>query len=155
VRWYDDSNHVAAREPAERVTIVPRGAWGKFEHTHWRVLGMQKPTVATSASDVPAGGTQIVLELEAKVLDQQGVKELSRVGYEIRDREGHVWSAFGQVQNQSIDEAKPVPGSTQRVKVTGMVPQSKLSSVVLDARLQPSGPAGAGKKVLHVLRFAH
>jgi hypothetical protein len=159
VRWYDESNLALTRGPDERVTVVPRGAWAKLGHNQWRMLGRQAPSSTPRSpgsslrDESPPGSAQLILLLEAKVLDAQGAKDLDKMEYEVRDREGHRWSAEGAAQDQSIDDADPAPGSTQRVRVTAMVPQGKLSSVVLDLHIEPY--YRPERTVLHVLRFAH
>jgi hypothetical protein len=158
IRWYDDSNHTVTRDPHQRVTIVPRGAWAKLGHNQWRLLGRQEPSGSSTGGSLsrntpPPGGAQLILLLEAKVLNAEGSKELAKMEYEVRDREGNVWSAAGAVEDQSIGDDKPAPGSTQRVKVTATVPQSKLTSVVLDLHFRPFDRPE--RTVLDVLRFAH
>jgi hypothetical protein len=157
VRWYDDSNLAVTRDPHQHVTVVPRGAWAKLGNNQWRMLGRQEPNSAASSGSLrgesPPGSAELILLLEVKVLAAQGAKDLGKMQYKVRDREGHVWSADGAVQNQSIDDADPAPGNTQRVRVTATVPQGKLSSAVLDLHIQPFDRPG--REVLEVLRFAH
>jgi hypothetical protein len=159
VRWYDDSNLAVTRDPHQRVTVVPSGAWAKLGSNQWRMLGRPDPNSTSSggggslSGESPPGSAQLILLLEVKVLAAQGAKDLGKMQYEIRDREGHVWSADGAVQNQSIDDEDPAPGSTQRVRVTATVPRGKVSSVVLDLHIQPFDRPE--REVLEVLRFAH
>jgi hypothetical protein len=153
VRWYDDTNHAVTQEPPERVTVVSRGAWAKLGHTQWRLLGRQDRPLPTGDPDTAPGSATLVLLLQAKALDAQGVKQLSAMDYVIHDRAGREWSAQGTVESQSIDEDKPTPGSTQRVKVLATVPRSKLSEVVLDLHVQAN--VRPERTVLDVLRFAH
>lgn len=156
LQWYDDSNNAVTRDPHKRVTVVPRGAWATLGHDRWRMLGRQagqpvRPGQPGGAGS--SGGTEITLLLDVKVLDARGVKELDTIIYELRDRDGHVWSAGGNVDNPSVGSEAPPPGSTARVTVTGTVPVERAGSVVLDVHVDAYDRPE--RNVLDVLRFAH
>ena len=163
IHWHDDGNHALTFEPNQHVTIVPRGAWAKLGHNQWRLLGRQGgPATASgsgsagsgsSARSATPGGAELTLLLQAKVLDAKGVKELDKMVYELRDRAGHVWSADGLVDDQSVSSEEPPVGSTPTVRVTGTVPSALVTSVVLDLHIRPFDRPE--RTVLDVLRFAH
>jgi hypothetical protein len=161
IHWYDDGNNVLTFKPHQHVTIVPRGAWAKLGHNQWRLLGRQEAsaTGAGSGSGSSPGsatkpaGAELTLLLQAKVLDAKGVKELDKMIYELHDRAGHLWSADGLVDNQSVSSEQPPVGSTPTVRVTATVPPALLTSVVLDLHIRPFDRPE--RTVLDVLRFAH
>jgi hypothetical protein len=156
IHWYDDRNGALTQDPNKHVTIVPHGAWATLGHNSWRMLGRQEASTSSSGSSSGSkatGGVELILLLQAKVLDAKGGKELGAIEYEIRDRDGNVWSASGSVDNQSVSSDTPPAGSTPRVTVTAIVPRDKVSSVVLDLHVPPYNRQQ--RTVLDVLRFAH
>lgn len=164
IHWYDDANNVLTFEPHRDITIVPRGAWATLGHLQWRMLGRVADRApgsstgsgtgsGTGSSPGTSGGAKLTLLLQTKVLDATGVKELDKMEYELRDSAGRIWSAFGIVDNQSVSGDRPQVGSTPTVRVTGTVPPTKLTSVVLDLHIRPFDRPE--RTVLDVLRFAH
>jgi hypothetical protein len=149
VNWIDGSRLGRSFDPPERVTVVPRGGTAAIGHSQWRLLGRDakaKPTFSTT----PPGSVRLTLLLQVRVLDRQGVKDATNVSYQVRDREGHVWSALGAFPNSE----DPPAGSTVPATVTANVPPSLISNVVLEVRAE--APLGARKKgPVRVLRFAH
>jgi hypothetical protein len=153
IQWYDDGNNAVTRDPHRHVIVVPQGAWATLGHGRWRMLGRQVIRTGRTGLAGPSGGTELTLLLDVKVLDAQGAKELGTITYELRDREGHVWSAGGNVDNPSAGTEAPPPGSTARVTVTGTVPAGRAGSVVLDLHVEAYDRPD--RDVLDVLRFAH
>jgi hypothetical protein len=148
-QWIDDSHQARAYPPArERVTVVGRGGSGTIGHVRLRLLG-RDTTGQTTGSTVPAGATLIKLVLTARPLDAQGVKSVQAIGFTVRDRAGHVWSAFGA----SDRDVKPAVGTDMQVTVTASVPARLAGSVVLEAR--PGRSLRLAEGPTPVLRFAH
>ncbi len=148
-QWIDNDHQSRQWQTRERVTVVARGGTGALGRVRLRLLG-RDGAEAPKSTTAPAGSARLKLIVAAQPLDAQGVKQLPTIGYTVRDRAGHVWSAGG-----ATDPArKPAVGTVSQVTVTATVPQGLLSSVVLEAR--PGGlgaPKGPGPTP--VLRFAH
>lgn len=143
--WIDGSHMGRSFDPPERVTVIPRGGTATIGHTRWRLLGRDAkagPTFSTT----PPGSLRLTLLLQVSVLDAQGAKDATRVTYQVRDREGHIWPALGQFP----DADDPPAGSTVPDTVTANVPPNLVSKVVLEVQA-----AAAKKGPVQVLRFAH
>jgi hypothetical protein len=146
--WADGAKQSRQWQTNERVTVVRRGGTGTVGHVRLRLLG-RDTTGALKSSTTPAGAVNLKLVMTARPLDAQGVKGIDTLGFTVRDRAGHVWSAFGATDR---DHTKAV-GTDIEVTVTATVPERLVSSVVLEAR--PGGPASKGPGATPVLRFAH
>ncbi len=144
VYWVDDRKQAAQWDPQERVTVVAHGGTGTLGHVRLRVLGRD---ATASSTGTTAGATKITLIVELRALDARGAKD--PVTYTVRDRAGHVWTAFGLPAGGH----DPVVGATTPVTVTADVPVRLTGSVVLEARLGSFGATGHGPT--RVLRFAH
>lgn len=142
----DDEHQSRAYQTRERVTVVPRGGTGTIGHIQLRLLG--RDTTGSPKSDI-AGAVTLRLILQARPLDAKAAKDLDTVGYTVRDRAGHVWSAFGSTDPGN----KPAAGAVGQVTITADVPARLVNSVVLEART--GGPARTGTAPTPVLRFAH
>lgn len=146
--WIDNDHQARQWQTHERVTVVRRGATGTLGHVRLRLLG--RDTTGKPASEgAPAGAVNLKLVVVVRPLDAQGVKDVDAVGYTLRDRTGHVWSAAGS----SDPDQKPQAGVDGQVTVTAMVPGRLVNSVVLEAR--PGGLTRKGPGPTPVLRFAH
>lgn len=146
--WVDGSKQSRQWQTKERVTVVRRGGTGTVGHVRLRLLG-RDTTGALKSSTTPAGAVSLKLVVTARPLDAQGVKGIDILGFTVRDRAGHVWTAFGTTDR---DRTKAV-GTDTEVTVTATVPERLVSSVVLEAR--PGGLASKGPGATPVLRFAH
>jgi hypothetical protein len=147
--WVDAEHQSRQWQTHEHVTVVRRGGTATLGHVRLRLLG-RDTTGATSPSGSSSGAVSLKLVVVARPLDAQGVKDVDRVGYTVRDRDGHVWSAAGS----SDPDVKPRAGADGQVTVTALVPGSLVSAVVLEAR--PGGPlTQKGSGPTPVLRFAH
>jgi hypothetical protein len=146
--WADGAKQSRQWQTNERVTVVRRGGTGTVGHVRLRLLG-RDTTGALKSSTTPAGGVRLKLVVTARPLDAQGVKGIDIIGFTVRDRAGHVWTAFGTTDR---DRTKAV-GTDIEVTVTATVPERLVSSVVLEAR--PGGSASKGPGATPVLRFAH
>jgi hypothetical protein len=82
-------------------------------------------------------------------LDAQGVKDMEILGFTVRDRDGHVWSAAGSTDR----DRKPSVGAETEISVTATVPERLVSAVVLEVR--PGGLLPQTSGPTPVLRFAH
>lgn len=127
----------------ERVTVIPRGAVATIGHTRWRMLGR----VAKGDPPQAPGSVEVTLLVQVNVLDAQGVKDATRVTYQVRDGDGHLWDAEGHFP----DFQDPTPGAANQATVTANVPPSLVSKVVLE--VEPMVPREA--RSIRVLRFAH
>ena len=147
--WIDDDHQARQWKTHERVTVVRRGGTGTVGHVRLRLLG-RDTTGNTTRAGSPSGAVELKLVVVARPLDAQGVKDVDRIGFTVRDRAGHVWSAGGS----SDPDVKPRAGADGQVTVTALVPGSLVSTVVLEARpgglLSQKGPGPTP-----VLRFAH
>lgn len=150
VRWFDDVNQASASwARPEKVSVVRRGATGVLGRSQWRMLG-RDATAPPRSSITPAGAVDLTFLLEVRTSDAQGAKDAQRASYRVRDRQGHIWSAFGAFTGGK----DPVAGVTTRVTVTTELPAKVASTVVLEVRGDPAiGAKGSGP--LRVLRFAH
>ncbi|GAB2853913.1 hypothetical protein GCM10027176_65760 [Actinoallomurus bryophytorum] len=146
--WVDGSKQSRQWQTKERVTVVRRGGTGTLGHVKLRLLG-RDTTGALKSSTTPAGGVNLKLVVTARPLDAQGVKSIDILGFTVRDRAGHVWSAFPSTDR---DRTKAV-GTDTEVSVTATVPERLVSSVVLEVR--PGALASKGPAATPVLRFAH
>jgi hypothetical protein len=149
LHWYDDDHtlgHQLRRD--EHVTTVARGASATLGHATWRMIGRQQGGTGRLRSTTP-GAEMLVLTLEMRPLDAQGVKDASGSGlaYRIRDREGHVWTGAAEVP-EGLSAGRPV-----QVKVSAIVPTEKVTSVVLE--LLPTTVEVKPGTTVPVLRFAH
>jgi hypothetical protein len=144
--WVDNRHQSRGYQTRERVTVVRRGGTGTIGHLQLRLLG--RDTTGSPKSDI-AGAVAVKLVLQARPLDAQAAKDLGAVGFSMRDRAGHVWSAFGSTDPDN----KPVAGTTAQVTVLTDVPARLVNSVVLEAR--PGMFARKGTAPTPVLRFAH
>lgn len=141
-QWVDDSGQNATRE---RIRTVPRGAAVTIGHVQWRMLGRVPSTDRPFAS----GAVSLMLLLEVRPLDAQGVKQAEpyNLTFRVRDGEGHEWSAGADASG--ADE--PAVGRAAQVKVTAVVPQQVATAAVLELRATPAPQPGPGDWV----RFAH
>jgi hypothetical protein len=126
-QWVDNRHQSRGYQTRERVTVVPRGGTGTIGHIQLRLLG--RDTTGSPKSDI-AGAVAMKLVVQARPLDAKAAKDLGMVGFTMRDRAGHVWSAFGS----SDPDNKPAVGAVAQVTVTADVPQHLVNSVVLEAR---------------------
>ena len=148
-QWIDDDHQSRSWQTNERVTVVRRGGAGILGHVRLSMLG-RDVTGRPTGVGAPAGSAGIKLVVTARPLDAQGVKDVDTIGYTVRDREGHVWSAVGS----SDRDVKSQAGADRQVTVTATVPGRLVSSVVLEAR--PGGLSSRkGLEPTPVLRFAH
>jgi hypothetical protein len=147
-QWVDERKQSRQWQVNERVTVVRRGGTGTLGHIQLRLLG-RDTTGALRGSTTPAGAVNLKLVVTARPLDAKAVKDLKILGFTVRDRAGHVWSAFGS----SDPERTPAVGADTQLTVTASVPERLVSSVVLEAR--PGGLKTQGGPVTPVLRFAH
>jgi hypothetical protein len=132
----------------EKVTVVRQGSTGVLGRSQWRMLG-RDATAPPRSSLTPAGAVRLTLVLEVRPLDAQGVKDAKAAAYQVRDPQGHIWSALG-VLGIGKD---PIAGSTTRVTVTTDVPVRAASTVLLEVR--SGGSDASGKGPIRLLRFAH
>jgi hypothetical protein len=146
--WIDGSRLGHSFEPPDRFTVVPRGGTVAIGHSRWRLLG-RDAKAGMRFSTTPPGSLRLTLILQVRVLDAQGVKDATNVTYQVRDRQGHVWSALGSFP----DAEDPPAGATVPVTVTANVPPNLISRVVLEVRVAALGARKKGH--LRVLRFAH
>jgi hypothetical protein len=146
--WIDNDHQARQWQTHERVTVVRQGGTGTLGHVRLRLLG-RDTTGKPSSEGAPAGSVQLKLVVVVRPLDAQGVKDVDTVGYTVRDRAGHVWSAGGSPD----PDLKPRAGADSQVTVLAMVPGHLVNSVVLEAR--PGGLAQKGPGPTPVLRFAH
>jgi hypothetical protein len=147
-QWIDNRHQSRPYQTREKVTVVPRGGTGTLGHIQLRLLG-RDATGAPKTDTTPAGAVSLKLVVQARPLDAKAVKDLDILGYTMRDRAGHVWSAFGATDRAQ----KPAAGAPSQVTVTAIVPERVVSSVVLEIR--PGTPARHGPAPTPVLRFAH
>lgn len=143
VRWVDDQKQARQWEPPEDVTVVPHGGAGMLGHVRLRVLGRDAsaPTTGTTA-----GVAKLTLIVRLQALDSKAARDARMIAYTVRDRSGHVWTAFG-VPAGGHD---PVVGAATQVTVTAELPVRLTGSVVLEARRK-----AFGRGPTRVLRFAH
>ena len=149
LHWYDDDHTLGQQlRSHERVTTVARGGTGTLGHATWRMVGRQVGGPRNSLRSTTPGAETLVLALELRPLDAQGVKD-SKTGpaYRLRDREGHVWTGEGDIPETLS------PGQPARVEVTALVPSEKVTSVVLE--LLPTAFQVKRGAPVPVLRFAH
>jgi hypothetical protein len=147
VRWIDDADQVKRLDAPEHVTVVPRGGAGALGRVEYRMAG-RSATAASKGTTSPAGAAKLTLILNVRPLDAQGAKNAKFVAYDVRDRDGHIWTATGL---PDLDH-DPVAGTTAPVTVTAEVPARLLNSVVLEVR---RGPRAGDDGPVQVLRFAH
>jgi hypothetical protein len=149
LHWYDDDQTLGRRlHRDEHITTVARGASGTLGHASWRMIGRQVGGAQGLRSSA-AGTGVLVLALEVRPLDAQGVKNTSgsRLTFRVRDREGHIWTGEGEVPD-TLQVGRPA-----RVRVSAIVPSGKVTSVVLE--LLPSTYQVQPGAVVPVLRFGH
>lgn len=133
----------------EKVGVVRFGATGVLGRAEWRMLG-RDGAAPLRGHLTPAGAVDLTLVLQVRPLDAQGVKDTKSATFQVRDPQGHVWSAFGDVG----EGGDPAVGSVTRVRVTTDVPAKVASTVLLEVRAD-SVPAGKKAGPIRVLRFAH
>ena len=148
VWWVDDEHQAAGWKRPDHVTVVPRGGTGTLGHVRLRLLG--RDTTAPAKSLTHPGAAKLTLIVELRPLDAQGAKDAPYTAFDVRDREGHVWSAYGPVQTGH----DPAVGVPVQLRVTSDLPGRELSSVVLEARQGSLTLRKAGVPS-QVLRFAH
>jgi hypothetical protein len=148
VQWIDNRHQSRPYQTREQVTVVRRGGTGTVAHIQLRLLG-RDTTGTPKTATTPAGAVSLKLVVQARPLDAKAVKDLAVLGYTVRDRAGHVWSAFGTTDR----DRKPAAGAPSQVTVTATVPERLVSSVVLEIR--PGGLGRHGPAPTPVLRFAH
>jgi hypothetical protein len=150
VQWLDDTSHMSPGwKQQQDVAVVRRGGTGALGRSRWRLLGRDTHTPLKSGT-TPSGAVRLTLVLEVRALDAQGVKDAKNAGYQVRDREGHIWSAFGEFAG----DHDLTTGATVRVTVTANVPEKVVSRIVLEVRSDSAfGGQGTGRH--HLLRFAH
>jgi hypothetical protein len=147
-QWIDNVHQTRQWQTHERVTVVRRGGTGTLGRIQLRLLG-RDVTGALKGATTPAGAVSLKLVVAARPLDAQGVKGINTLGFTVRDRAGHVWSASGS----SDRDRTPAVGADTQLTVTTSVPERLVSSVVLEVR-----PGALGQKRADptpVLRFAH
>jgi hypothetical protein len=147
-QWLDRGHNNDISKPPDQVTVVPRGGTGTLGHLRMRMFGRDVSGPPRSAT-TPAGAVQLRLVLEVRPMDAQGAKVAQFVAYSVRDRAGHVWTAFPLLGDP---DNKPAAGVPMQVIVTANLPERLVSSVVLEAR-QSTGAARPARP--QVLRFAH
>jgi hypothetical protein len=147
-QWIDNRHQSRPYQTREQVTIVRRGGTGTLTHIRLRMLG-RDTTGAPKSATTPAGAVSLKLVVQAQPLDAKAVKDLAMLGFTVRDRAGHVWSAAGMTDR----DRKPAVGVPSQVTVTATVPAQVVSSVVLEIR--PGGLDRHGPAPTPVLRFAH
>ena len=147
-QWVDNRHQSRPYQTRERVTVVRRGGTGTLNGVQLRLLG-RDTTGAPRSSGTPAGAVTLKLVLQARPLDAKAAKNVDILGYSVRDRAGHVWSASGSTD----PDRKPQAGVPAQVTVTVAVPGQLVSSVVLEVR--PGGLTRHGPAPTPVLRFAH
>jgi hypothetical protein len=146
--WLDDAHHSKASQTNERVTVVHRGGTGTLAHVRLRLLG-RDATAPARKSTTPAGAVRLSLVMELRPLDAQGVKASDYFAYSVRDRAGHVWSAYASVNS----DLHPTAGVAFQRMIYADLPPSVVNSVVLEAR--GGGLTLKTKQPAQVLRFAH
>jgi hypothetical protein len=148
--WTDHVHQASATwTRPEKVGVVRFGATGVLGRAEWRMLG--RDGAAPSAGDLtPAGAVHLTLLLQVRALDAQGVKDAKSAAYQVRDPQGHIWTAYGSFAG----DKDPAAGKVTRVTVTTDVPRQAASTVLLEVRADAPTP---GKKPgpVRVLRFAH
>jgi len=147
-QWVDNQQQGRRYQTHEQVTVVRRGGTGTLPHLRLRLLGRDTTGPAKSTGG-PAGSARLKLVVNVTPLDAQGVKDLNVLGYTVRDRAGHVWSAGGATDS----DQKPSVGAETQVSVTALVPERLVSSVVLEVR--PAGRVQKAGGATPVVRFAH
>jgi hypothetical protein len=146
-QWIDDAHQARGFPPVrEHVTVVPRGGDGTLGQVRLRLRGRDSKLQPTGS--VPSGSVALKLVVTARPLDAKGVKNVNAIAFSVRDRAGHVWSAYGLGDR----DVKPAAGTDMQLIVTAYVPPRLVSSVVLEAQLGQFGQAPGAKPVL---RFAH
>ncbi|MEV5704609.1 hypothetical protein [Actinoallomurus sp. NPDC052274] len=133
----------------EKVSVVRFGTPGVLGRAEWRMLGQDGAASAKSRL-APPGAVHLTLLLQVHPLDAQGVKDAKGAAFQVRDPQGHIWTAYGDVGGGK----DPAVGSVTRVTVTTDVPAKAASTVLLEVRA--NAPAG-GRKTgpIRILRFAH
>lgn len=153
-QWVDDGHqarnyHAQGEYGLETLTVVPRGGTATLDRVRLKLLG-RDATGAPRDDTMPAGAVRLRLVLQVQPLDADHAKnDVQGLNYTVRDRDGHVWSAGGLYDTDN----PPVAGAAGQVKVLATVPESAVSSVVLEVR----PPASERRKAARppVLRFAH
>lgn len=145
-QWVDNAHQSRAYQTHERVTVVRRGATGTLGRVQLRLLGRDATGSPTASTP---GAVSLRLIVQVRPLDAQGAKDVETLGYSLRDKAGHVWSAGGLTDPDN----KPAAGATAQVTVESTVPEHLVNSVVLEVR--PATSAASQGKTTPVLRFAH
>jgi hypothetical protein len=146
-QWVDNRNQSRGYQTRERLTVVPRGGTGTIGHIQLRLLG--RDTTGSPKSHI-AGAVTMKFVVQARPLDAKAAKDVSGVNFTMRDRAGHVWTAYGSTDPDN----KPAAGAPAQVTVTTEVPAHLVNAVVLEAR--PGGLlTRTGTAPTPVLRFAH
>jgi hypothetical protein len=147
-QWLDRGHDNNKSNPPDQVTVVPRGGTGTLGHLRLRLIGRDVTSPLKSAT-TPAGAVRLRLVIEIRPMDAQGAKVAQFVGYSVRDRAGHVWTA---VPSLGGSDNKPVAGVPMQAIISADLPERLVSSVVLEARQS----IGAQRPTrVPVLRFAH
>jgi hypothetical protein len=147
-QWIDNRHQSRPYQTREQVTVVRRGGTGTLGHIQLRLLG-RDTTGAPKTGTTPTGAVSLKLVVQARPLDAKAVKDMDTLGFTMRDRAGHVWSASGATDR----DQKPAVGAPSQVTITAAVPEHVVSSVVLEIR--PGTLARHGPAPTPVLRFAH
>jgi hypothetical protein len=147
-QWIDNQHQGRQYQTRERVTVVPRGGTGTLGHLRLRLLG-RDTTGPSKSTGAPAGSARLKLVVNVRPFDAQGVKDVDTLGFTVRDRDGHVWSAAGSPDR----DQKASAGADTQVSVTATVPERVVSAVVLEVR--PGGLVRKTSGPTPVLRFAH
>jgi hypothetical protein len=149
-QWVDDVQQASSTwTRSEKVSVVRFRSTGMLGRAEWRMLG-RDATAPLRSRLSPAGAVHLTLLLQVRPLDAQGVKDAKSISYQVRDPQGHIWSAFGTFAGGN----DPVAGAVTQVTVTTDVPEKAASTVLLEVRAG-SAPAGTKAGPIPVLRFAH
>ncbi len=148
-QWVDNEHQSRSYQTREQVTVVARGGTGTIERVQLRLLG-RDTTGAQRTPTTPAGAVSVKLVVQARPLDAKGAKNLDSLGFTLRDRAGHVWTADGGLD---LDK-EPAAGAQTQLTITGDVPAALAGSVVLEAR-PGQLTLRAADGWTPVLRFAH
>lgn len=144
LHWYDQRQLVSIHvDPPKRVTKVAPGATGTFKELEWRLADSRE-----AARNKTGEVVRLKITLQVKPLSEAGVQVLtkSRLTYQLRGRDGRIWSAGG------VPPTTPVrPGVTVPVAVTATLPADRMNTVELEV-LPARGDRPKGS--LPLLRFA-
>lgn len=150
VTWADRVHQASASwTRPEKVDVVRFGATGVLGRAEWRMLGRDGSAPSTG-SLTPAGAVHLTLLLQVRPLDAQGVKDAKSAAYQVRDPQGHIWTAYGSFAG----DRDPAVGTATRVTVTTDVPRQAAETVLVEVRADAPAP-GKRPGPVRVLRFAH